>query len=236
MRNQKGENNNNWKDAGKHTCLTCSKDFKHYRKTAKYCSWACRPYSSSPENITRLLIVSKKPRKPYRQQKDRKVGKPCMTCGKEFRLPRALAARSKYCSFECYIARAGKKICPNCGTEHSSSRKTCSDKCSKAWAGLKQAGEKSHRWQGGKTSEAMRIRNSSEYAEWRNAVFSRDDYICQICYKRGDKLHADHIKPFAIHPELRFDVGNGRTLCAPCHFLTDTWGYGTRRMQIEARA
>lgn len=80
----------------------------------------------------------------------------------------------------------------------------------------------------------MVIRRSDEYKEWRRAVFKRDKNTCQHC---GDKstpgrnieLHADHIKAFATHPELRFDVNNGRVLCVPCHHKTDTWGGKTRR-------
>lgn len=63
-----------------------------------------------------------------------------------------------------------------------------------------------------------------EYRLWREAVFKRDDWTCVWCFKRGGDLEADHIKSFANHPELRFVLDNGRTLCIPCHKKTDTYG------------
>lgn len=60
-------------------------------------------------------------------------------------------------------------------------------------------------------------RNSHQNTEWRQAIFERDNYTCQRCNKRGGSLNAHHIKPFATHPELRFEVANGITLCRRCH-------------------
>ena len=84
--------------------------------------------------------------------------------------------------------------------------------------------EKNPAWKGGVTPAHELIRKSSEYKLWREAVFKRDDYTCQICFKRGGRLNADHIKPFALFPELRLAIDNGRTLCAECHRKTETWG------------
>lgn len=56
------------------------------------------------------------------------------------------------------------------------------------------------------------------------------DYKCVICGK-GGKLQSDHIKPFALYPELRFDVNNGRTLCISCHIKTDTYGGKTNSIK-----
>lgn len=81
-------------------------------------------------------------------------------------------------------------------------------------------GEKSYLWKGGITPKNHKIRTSLEYRLWRTAVFERDNYTCIWCDKKGVELNADHIKPFAYFPELRFAVNNGRTLCIDCHKTT----------------
>ena len=90
-------------------------------------------------------------------------------------------------------------------------------------------GEKNPNWRGGVTPINESIRKSKEYEIWRTAVFERDNYTCIWCHTRcgvGVKiiLHADHIKPFSLFPELRFAIDNGRTLCERCHKTTDTFG------------
>lgn len=87
-------------------------------------------------------------------------------------------------------------------------------------------GEKANNWKGGITPINKAIRMSSQYKQWRTAVFQRDNYACIIGGRaHGSKLQADHIKSFAHYPELRFDISNGRTLCIPCHKKTDTYGF-----------
>lgn len=78
-------------------------------------------------------------------------------------------------------------------------------------------GENHPMWRGGISTEVELIRNSKDLREWRQAVYARDNFTCQICSERGGKLHADHIKPFSLFPELRTDINNGRTLCVSCH-------------------
>jgi len=103
---------------------------------------------------------------------------------------------------------------------------------------ISSSGPLSSNWKGGVTEINHRIRRSRKYADWRTSVFKRDDYTCQHC---GDKsvvgnrirLEADHIKPFAAFPRLRFDLDNGRTLCAPCHRKTPTWGVSKKAVLME---
>lgn len=117
------------------------------------------------------------------------------------------------------------------------------EKLSAAHAGKKRpycSGENSSLWKGGITSINLAIRSSLEYKLWRTAVFERDKYTCIWCGAKFIKgvtgrvaIHADHIKPFAHYPELRFAIDNGRTLCAPCHRTTDTYGYKANKKSYE---
>lgn len=101
----------------------------------------------------------------------------------------------------------------------------------------KIVGENNPNWKGGITPVHALIRTSAEYKQWRTAVYRRDNWTCVFCRvkctgakaKRGEVIiHADHIKPFAEFPELRFDITNGRTLCDKCHRKTPTWGGKTK--------
>jgi 5-methylcytosine-specific restriction endonuclease McrA len=78
-------------------------------------------------------------------------------------------------------------------------------------------GEKNCRWKGGVTAAHRLERASIQAREWREAVLARDAFTCQHCGQIGGKLQADHIRIWAHHPELRFDVSNGQTLCKSCH-------------------
>jgi hypothetical protein len=79
-------------------------------------------------------------------------------------------------------------------------------------------------WQGGKTEEQARLRNTARYRAWRKAVFERDDYTCQDCSRRGGDLEAHHLRPWSLYHDLRFEVSNGQTLCVKCHRKTDSFG------------
>jgi len=93
-------------------------------------------------------------------------------------------------------------------------------------------GKENPSWKGGITPLNHKIRTSTEYLLWRIAVFTRDNYSCTKCGVRGNTdLHADHVKPFALFPELRLAIDNGRTLCVDCHKKTKS--YMNPRMRKE---
>ena len=154
----------------------------------------------------------------------------------------------QYCNkeFNIYLFQKGKKFCSRrCYWDYMKGRPTWSSNLSKndpriikfILAG-KQAstrrkpwnkglggtgfpvGPTHPNWKGGVTPVNERIRKSVKYKIWRDTVFKRDNYICQLCGKRGGELNADHIKQFALYPEFRFEVSNGRTLCVNCHRKT----------------
>ena len=161
------------------------------------------------------------------------VNRNCEICSCEFLAWPSVVGRGggRFCSRRCwgtYKTTIGVEVrsCRQCGDSFgvSGSQKTngfgffCSMRC----FGLSRRGPNYG-------EEARLIRDSREYKEWRSAVYKRDNYTCQSCGDLGVKLHADHIKPFAYFPELRFDLSNGRTLCVPCHTKTPTYGGRTKR-------
>lgn len=125
-----------------------------------------------------------------------------------------------------YLWKSVIRNCAQCNTEfkvppHRSKARFCCHGCACSARDL------------GISTTNEKIRRCAEYKVWRKAVFERDNYTCQECGDRSGNghsvtLNADHIKPFAHFPDLRFDVSNGRTLCESCHRETPTYGPKSR--------
>lgn len=158
--------------------------------------------------------------------------KPCMNCNEQIikqpsRSVKDFLTRTKYCSKKCQYPPKITKSCLECKSLFTvkNYRKDTANFCSHNCSAL-------FRDEGKRTAD-KKIRQSAIYKKWRIAVFERDGYRCTNCgdsnYEgRGETcvLQADHIKPFALFPELRFNIKNGRTLCVPCHKNTGTFGRG----------
>lgn len=130
--------------------------------------------------------------------------------------------KKKYCSFSCRNESYRNKPSSNRGKHW-----VIGPEGRARMRASRKLGANHWNWKGGITPVNKLIRNSVEANEWRKAVFERDDYTCQHCglsKEVSGNLNADHIKPFALYPELRFELSNGRTLCKPCHLKTDTHG------------
>lgn len=145
----------------------------------------------------------------------------CDICKKEIYVLRSRIGIRKYCSNLCKYKMMSKrqKGKPsnnaiggwNKGIKMASLSKETIEKRIKT---IKRNKLKS----GYKTKEYHRIRISKEFLDWRDFVFKRDDYTCQLCQKRGGvNLNAHHIEYFHKCPELRFEVNNGITFCKGCH-------------------
>jgi len=75
--------------------------------------------------------------------------------------------------------------------------------------------------------ERRGLRSSADLKRWRYDVYLRDGFACCHCGDdKGGNLNAHHIRSFANHPDLRFDVRNGVTLCEGCHWLVHAYGLG----------
>ena len=74
-------------------------------------------------------------------------------------------------------------------------------------------------WKGGVSLLYDKIKQTCEYKLWRDTIYKRDYWHCQLCGKHCEKenIIAHHKKSFSDYPELRFDVNNGITLCRNCH-------------------
>lgn len=178
--------------------------------------------------------------------------KKCKICQKEYSRPKGYSNlqwdNKKFCSSSCSIKDLHNK---QIGSKHSKEhkekisignigkkrpksmehRKKLSDGFSiemRRKISESKKGENNPNWKGGITPINKAVRMSMEYKLWRKAVFERDNYTCIWCGFKGT-VHADHIKPFALYPELRFAIDNGRTLCVTCHKTTDTWGFNSKQ-------
>ncbi len=166
--------------------------------------------------------------------------KKCLICQCEFKTKPSHFKRRQTCSMACRaklltlnqsgtnhpLFKNGLSVrqtyaCKACQKEFTSEKgytgrapQFCCSKCYGVYIGS-----------GEPRSELDILRKSKEYYHWRKQVYDRDRHTCVLCgCNKSGSLEADHIKPFAYYPDLRFDVSNGRTLCKDCHRKTPTYG------------
>mgnify|MGYP001586935362 CR=1 FL=1 len=199
---------------------------------ARFCSSQC--YGISKRGKPPHNLAMKTGPKPRATLAGNDV--PCAACGATVYVEPNQRGRKKYCSKACLYA--GRKpgglfqkghvdLVPPESRGHSPATR---QKMVAAHRASPRRGPENPNWRGGCGRTERKIAMATrEYREWRVSVFARDNHTCTFCHRRGGELHADHIKPWALYPEIRYSEDNGRTLCVPCHRSTPTWGGASRR-------
>lgn len=148
----------------------------------------------------------------------------CLNCGKEFRY--SPSGKREYCSKRCADTSPIRNQHLSDGIKQAWQDETirahimigiAKRSTMPEWFNAKhfQKGAAHPRYNGNKVKRLGASRY--EYKKWRKDVMQRDNYTCQKCHKRGGKLQAHHIEHWATHPDLRYTLSNGMTVCVPCH-------------------
>jgi hypothetical protein len=167
----------------------------------------------------------------------------CEVCKKAVTVTRARLTTFRFCSYECrskwrtenwsganhpqYQAVPRVLSCQHCGKEFSQrpteaisefrKRKFCSMECTKHGQ-YRLSGESHPLYK----ADSRRKNRRGKHGAWARAVISRDKATCQHCGATDVELHAHHILSFAEHPEQRWNIDNGMTLCHSCHWAVHT--------------
>lgn len=83
----------------------------------------------------------------------------------------------------------------------------------------KISGENHYNWKEDRAQLAKnQERNNMAYKEWRKEVKARDGWKCKMSTNEcSGKLEVHHILGWSLHPELRYQINNGITLCHAHH-------------------
>lgn len=192
------------------------------------CFYCLKPLDKPPWRQSRYCS-----QKCFQADKSRKHSKimKCITCGKKTKVADSqfsIVGRGTYCSIRCkkkqYFIQC--EICKKeVMSRPSEKRKYCSLRCTAKG----RKGTKNGKWKGGTTPQARLVRTNQKYYQWQQAVFQRDNWICQMCFNRGGRLEAHHNKisladlvknnpnTFQADDDYFYQVENGLTLCYSCH-------------------
>ena len=171
------------------------------------------------------------------------IERQCLVCDKNFFVDKNVVDKGygKFCSRSCTGKRSyGHKraprvpcICLVCKKKffryfsaikkEPNRGKCCSHSCRAKYTQGRISGDKHYRWLDGKTKINALERSHMATRNWAREVKVRDDFTCQKCGARGGRLHSHHIKPWKSRPDLKHVLGNGITLCVPCHRKIHGW-------------
>ncbi len=127
------------------------------------------------------------------------------------------ASNSRKVKFNCDMC--GKVAHDKPSSYKRKKRHFCSQRCYSNFRMENMQPNEQPTWRGGITKETQQGRGCKKYKMWQRMIFERDGFKCVWCNSK-ERIEADHIKRWATHPELRYNVDNGRTLCLSCHNKT----------------
>lgn len=178
-------------------------------------------------NVSRNQYGLFKTKKTLGQPRKKRVRITCKTCKIVF-FVKPSRKESNYCSLKCRpiwnkgLTKKDPRVLQyitKVAQAHKGKR--VSEKTEFKINDYRISGKNHWNWKGGvnkiNRSERNYFYSLGVTKKWIKEVLKRDDYTCQECSVRGGRLEADHIKPWALYPELRFDINNGQTLCRNCH-------------------
>ena len=165
-------------------------------------------------------------------------GRRCPECSRKKKALPFEAVKTRIESVENYKLLSEEYV--NCYSKLEILHKFCGDVFQMCWNNFQQGqrcpgcwfknnrGENHSSWNPNLTDDDReKSRNCPELTKWRKAVLEHDNDTCQKCKVKGGELEAHHILPWALFPELRFEVENGITLCKTCHDRYHfVWKYG----------
>ena len=211
-------------------CAECGKTFykkincsiKNWNTKAKYCSIACSKKNTLLDGSRQPLSSQLARGEKNNMWKGGPIWRECIICKKKINLREftiKARLRIKCCSRKCSnIYRQSDKF-------RKKQSEIIRNKFPQEFVGIKEL--------------RNRLRRNFIYNIWRNKVLRRDNYICQLCGKRGGKLCVDHYPDSYIKIFVQGNIKNykeareckklwrlsaGRTLCLKCHYQTDTFG------------
>lgn len=187
----------------------------HSEETKRKMSLAHCGKILSKETIERIRLAKTGVKYPNRKKYSRGItliNKICLFCKTPF-VTNSRQPKKKYCSNSC------------CTKDHPETWKYALSKVDRNYQKeivSSRKGIMHPRWIKDRTiiMEKHRLRGTTEWCNWRNKVFERDNYTCQECKNKGIPIEPHHIIPLRLGFEKVFDINNGITLCRKCHQKT----------------
>jgi len=194
-------------------------------KIKRYCI-NCKKEITSGSKLGRCKSCAKK--YTYKNSKNH----PCYKDGKTIKIYNCKSC-NKIITWQSAINGSGK--CRRCINKEIMNKKENNwmyGRRGKDTPGYWIRGNKCHFWKGGISKLTFIIRHSYKYRQWRDDVFTRDNFICQKCFIKGGYLHSHHIESFsdiisknniktifeAEQCAELWNINNGITLHKDCHY------------------